>query len=129
MAVLKDNPTLGDLQRYIQKICERHGWDKDSVHKKFLLYTEEFGELAEAAEAIERLELYSRDKEVEEKRFDFKEKFADILICLAELQKVCEECGQNEDDQYKKFLSLMIKIGKLAKAIRKKSNLYCEKPK
>lgn len=30
MAVLRENPTLGDLQQYIQKICEKRRWNEDS---------------------------------------------------------------------------------------------------
>ena len=48
MAVLKQNPTLKDLQNYIKEVCKERGWDKNSTPETFLLFMEEVGELAKA---------------------------------------------------------------------------------
>ena len=48
MACLPENPTLKDLQRYLDEVCQERGWTKDTYAEKFLLFTEEIGELAKA---------------------------------------------------------------------------------
>jgi NTP pyrophosphatase (non-canonical NTP hydrolase) len=46
MAYLPEHPTLIDLQNYIDEVCKERGWVKDTYAEKFLLFTEEVGELA-----------------------------------------------------------------------------------
>ena len=43
MASLPENPTLKDLQRYLDEVCLERGWTKDTYAEKFLLFTEEIG--------------------------------------------------------------------------------------
>src|SRR5690242_18288730 len=45
MAELSAHPTLPELQRYMDEICQERGWTKDTYAEKFLLFTEEVGEL------------------------------------------------------------------------------------
>ncbi|HET9224257.1 MAG TPA: hypothetical protein VFO07_17220, partial [Roseiflexaceae bacterium] len=46
MAQLPERPTLSDLQRYMDEVCQERGWTKDTPSEKFLLFVEEVGELA-----------------------------------------------------------------------------------
>jgi NTP pyrophosphatase (non-canonical NTP hydrolase) len=55
--VLKDNPTLQDLQDYVQKVAVVRGFDKDSVPQRFMLLTEEVGEFAKSARTIGGLKM------------------------------------------------------------------------
>lgn len=48
MADLPGHPTLPELQIYMDETCKERGWTKDSYAEKFLLFTEEVGELAKA---------------------------------------------------------------------------------
>lgn len=57
MRPLKKNPTLRNLQDYIQDVGKERGWNRDSVLEKFLLFIEEIGELAK--EIRKQLGLYA----------------------------------------------------------------------
>ena len=48
MTNLSTHPTLPELQQYMDEICKERGWTKDNYAEKFLLFTEEVGELAKA---------------------------------------------------------------------------------
>lgn len=59
MADLPNQPTLSQLQSYIDEVCRERGWDKRAVTEKMLFLTEEVGEVAKAV----RKELgYDKDK-------------------------------------------------------------------
>ena len=45
MTILKDNPTLGDIQDYVAKIEIERKRDHENIAKKFLMLVEEVGEL------------------------------------------------------------------------------------
>jgi NTP pyrophosphatase (non-canonical NTP hydrolase) len=46
--VLGSNPTLRDIQTYVEATIKYRGFDKESVQDKFMMLTEEVGELAKA---------------------------------------------------------------------------------
>ena len=48
MTILKDNPTLGDIQDYVAKIEIERKRDHENIAKKFLMLVEEVGELMTA---------------------------------------------------------------------------------
>ncbi|MCC5945436.1 MAG: RS21-C6 protein [Bernardetiaceae bacterium] len=48
LPILKENPSLRDLQTYIKDLCAARGWDANSHLEIFLLLSEELGELARA---------------------------------------------------------------------------------
>jgi NTP pyrophosphatase (non-canonical NTP hydrolase) len=48
MATLQNQPTLADLQTYIETVCRERGWDKRPITEKMLFLTEEVGEVARA---------------------------------------------------------------------------------
>lgn len=81
MADLPAHPTLPALQQYMDEVCKERGWTKDSYAEKFLLFTEEIGELAKAIRKIQGLyQEKSRQKHVE-----LEEEFADVLSYLLDL--------------------------------------------
>jgi NTP pyrophosphatase (non-canonical NTP hydrolase) len=81
MAQLSDHPTLTDLQRYVEQVCQERGWTKDNYSEKFLLFTEEVGELAKAIR--KRAGLY--DEKAKQKQANLEEEFADVLSYLLDL--------------------------------------------
>ena len=87
MPELKKKPTLGDLQKYIEAVCCERGWNRDSHLVKFLLFSEEIGELAKAMRKVTKLYAEpSKYKETElEKRRELEGEFADVLNYLLDL--------------------------------------------
>ncbi len=80
MAHLPEQPTLKDLQSYMQEVCAERGWTHDTYAEKFLLFTEEVGELAKAIRQSQRL--YA---EQAKPSFALSEEFADVLSYLLDL--------------------------------------------
>lgn len=81
MAHLSTHPTLPELQRYIDEVCKERGWTKDSYAEKFLLFTEEVGELAKAIRKTQGL----YQEQARHKRVELEEEFADVLSYLLDL--------------------------------------------
>jgi NTP pyrophosphatase (non-canonical NTP hydrolase) len=81
MTHIPDNPTLKDLQLYMDAVCQERGWTHDTYAEKFLLFTEEVGELAKAIR--KSAQLY--DEKDAPKRFELTEEFADVLSYLLDL--------------------------------------------
>jgi len=81
MPRLYEQPTLKDLQRYVDELCKERGWDKDDYTQKFLLFSEEVGELAKAMRKSKGL----YEETGKEKRFELEEEFADVLNYLLDL--------------------------------------------
>ena len=81
MTDLPAHPTLPDLQRYMDEICKERGWTKDSYAEKFLLFTEEVGELAKAIRKTQGL----YQEKAKQKHLELEEEFADVLSYLLDL--------------------------------------------
>jgi len=81
MAHLPEHPTLPELQQYVDEICKERGWTKDTYAEKFLLFTEEVGELAKAIRNTQGL--YKEN--ASQKRVELEEEFADVLSYLLDL--------------------------------------------
>ena len=81
MAFLPEHPTLKDLQRYLEEVCQERGWTKDTYAEKFLLFTEEIGELAKAIRKTKGL----YQEKAKEKNLELEEEFADVLSYLLDL--------------------------------------------
>jgi NTP pyrophosphatase (non-canonical NTP hydrolase) len=81
MANLPEHPTLPQLQQYLDEVCKERGWTKDSYAEKFLLFTEEIGELAKAIRKTRGL----YQEKARQKRLDLEEEFADVLSYLLDL--------------------------------------------
>ncbi|MEA4906930.1 MAG: RS21-C6 protein [Chloroflexi bacterium] len=84
MAELKDNPTLGDLQRYLDEVCRERGWTRDSPAEKFVLFVEEVGELAKAMRKAAGL----YEEQARPRQMSLEEEFADVLSYLLDLANV-----------------------------------------
>jgi NTP pyrophosphatase (non-canonical NTP hydrolase) len=81
MARLPERPTLRDLQHYVDQVCQERGWVKDTYAEKFLLFTEEIGELAKAIRQTKGL--YEENAKPEKRALE--EEFADVLSYLLDL--------------------------------------------
>ena len=81
MAILKDNPTLPDLQRYLDEICQERGWTKDSPSEKFVLFIEEVGELAKAMRKSAGL----YEEQAKKRDMSLEEEFSDVFSYLLDL--------------------------------------------
>jgi NTP pyrophosphatase (non-canonical NTP hydrolase) len=81
MAYLPEHPTLKDLQNYMDEVCKERGWVKDTYAEKFLLFTEEVGELAKAIRKA--VGLYN--EQAKQKNTELEEEFADVLSYLLDL--------------------------------------------
>lgn len=81
MAHLPKHPTLPDLQKYMDEICQERGWTKDSYSEKFLLFTEEVGELAKAIRKAQGL----YQEQAKQQQIELAEEFADVLSYLLDL--------------------------------------------
>lgn len=81
MSPISNNPTLKQLQKHIEDICIDRGWDKNTHLEKFLLFSEEVGELAKAIRYT--TSLYPGEKKIE--RRELEEEFADVLNYLLDL--------------------------------------------
>ncbi len=81
MADLKSNPTLSDLQAYLELVCQERGWTKDSPSEKFVLFIEEVGELAKAMRKTAGL----YEEQAKQRDISLEEEFADVLSYLLDL--------------------------------------------
>ena len=86
MASLPENPTLKDLQSYLDEVCLERGWTKDTYAEKFLLFTEEIGELAKAIRKTKGL----YQEKARENKLELEEEFADVLSYLLDLANCFE---------------------------------------
>lgn len=82
MPELKNNPELKDFQIYIRELCAERGWDKNTHLQKFLLFSEEVGELAKAIRNHEGM--YGEDAK-QGKKLELEEEFADCFNFLLDL--------------------------------------------
>jgi NTP pyrophosphatase (non-canonical NTP hydrolase) len=81
VAYLKDEPTLKDLQHYLDEVCQERGWTKDSPSEKFVLFIEEVGELAKAMRKTAGL----YEERAKQRDMSLEEEFADVLSYLLDL--------------------------------------------
>lgn len=81
MTFLPEYPTLKDLQKYVDEVCKERGWVKDTYAEKFLLFTEEVGELAKAIRKAQGL----YEEKARQERVEIEEEFADVLSYLLDL--------------------------------------------
>lgn len=86
MAQLPEHPTLPALQQYLDAVCKERGWTKDSYAEKFLLFTEEVGELAKAIRNTQGL----YQEKVKQQKLELEEEFADVLSYLLDLANFFE---------------------------------------
>lgn len=80
---LPQNPTLPQLQSYVDDICKARGWDKATDLETFLLFVEEVGEMAKAIR--NRQELFQEPAKQQAKKMELESEFADVLSYLLDL--------------------------------------------
>lgn len=74
---LKPNPTLKDLQAYVERAVKERGFDNETVSARFMLLLEEAGEFAKAARKHGGM-TFAADTE----RKEIDHEAADVLIVL-----------------------------------------------
>lgn len=76
--LLKDNPTLTDIQNYVKKMEEERGFSNDTMLQKCLLLGEEIGELFKAIRKSEKMKTDNNSVFT-----TVSEEVADIVIVLS----------------------------------------------
>jgi len=74
---LKENPTLADLQEYVEAMVVERGFKGESIAQRFMLLFEESGEFAKAARKAGGIK-FAADTE----RKEVAHEAADVLIVL-----------------------------------------------
>lgn len=77
---LKDDPTLADVQAYVDEMCKQRGFNRDDVPKKFMMLMEEVGEMAKAARKGVGMQMADNAA-----KQDVAEEAADVLIVFVGL--------------------------------------------
>ncbi len=77
MPFLKENPTLSDIQKYVQQMGEERGFQDQTLQSRCLLLTEEIGELMKAIRKREGLKI-----DASSKIGTVEEELADIMLVL-----------------------------------------------
>lgn len=77
---LKEHPTLLEVQSYIAKVAKQRGFEKESITEKFMLFTEECGELAKAIRKKEKIKLDKTSKEE-----NLQHEIADVFFYLLDI--------------------------------------------
>ena len=70
MANLKEKPSLGDIQEYIQEGAEELGFDKLDGSQRYLMLAEEIGELAKSIRKHEGVTVDTKTGSIEEELAD-----------------------------------------------------------
>lgn len=78
--ILKENPTLRDLQSYIADMVIERGFQDETISEIFVLFLEECGEMAKAARKRQNMHI---DKNSE--KFDLDHEVADVLMYLLDI--------------------------------------------
>jgi NTP pyrophosphatase (non-canonical NTP hydrolase) len=81
MPILTDNPTIKEMQLYIKQFCLERKWDNVTHLEKFLLFSEEVGELAKAIRYHTKLGLEQNKID----KTNLADEFADVLNFLLDL--------------------------------------------
>jgi NTP pyrophosphatase (non-canonical NTP hydrolase) len=77
---LKTAPTLADYQQYIEAMVAERGFQREDIAQKFMLLTEEVGELAKAARKRTGM-MYATDSLESEVAYEA----ADVLMVLLDI--------------------------------------------
>ena len=78
--ILKENPTLHDLQEYVAAMVVERGFEKETIPEIFMLLMEECGEMAKAARKERNIHT---DKNSE--KFHLAHEAADVFIYLLDI--------------------------------------------
>ena len=100
---LKPNPTLADIQKYVQDMVEERGFADQTPLQTYLLLTEEMGELAKCVRKSHANMAIDTAKKYE---FDAAGEIADIMLvltCLANQLGVDMEQAFREKEEKNKL--------------------------
>lgn len=90
---LPNNPSLADVQAYVEKMCRQRGFNQDDVPKKFMMLMEEVGEMAKAAR--KDVGMHMADDAAKQ---DVAAEAADVLIVFVGL---CNALGINLEQAFR----------------------------
>lgn len=97
---LKANPTLHDLQQYVAAVAKQRGFHNDTITQRFMLLTEEVGELAKSARGLGGLKLAT-----DSAKQNVGHEAADVLwmlLSICEILGVDLEQAFRDKDEYNK---------------------------
>jgi NTP pyrophosphatase (non-canonical NTP hydrolase) len=78
--ILKERPSLIDFQQYVAEIVKQRGFEKEGITEKFMLFTEECGELAKAIRKKTKIKSDTKSKEE-----NISHEVADVFMYLLEI--------------------------------------------
>ena len=78
------NVSLSEAQQWIKDMCEERGFNTNTDLQKFLLFSEEVGELAKAIRKVSGLHVEGAHS-LEEKQKELRGEFADVAMYLLDL--------------------------------------------
>lgn len=78
------NVSLSDAQQWIADMCKERGFDKNTDLEKFLLFTEEVGELAKAIRKARGMRIEGAHTP-EQVNFAIREEIADVAMYLMDI--------------------------------------------
>jgi len=78
--VLKENPTLQDMQKYVADMLIERGFEQETVPEIFMLFLEECGEMAKAARKSQKIHT---DKQSE--TFHLDHEIVDVFMYLLDI--------------------------------------------
>lgn len=90
---LKKNPTLKELQTYVQKMTKQRGFDGEVIPEKFMLLLEECGEFAKAARKTQQIK-----KDKKSRDFCVEHEAADVFIYLLD---ICNRLKINLEEAFR----------------------------
>lgn len=76
--------SLTDAQKWVSDMCKERGFDTNTSLEKFLLFTEEVGELAKAIRKVSGMHVEGSHT-LEEKQKELRGEFADVAMYLFDL--------------------------------------------
>jgi len=77
---LKENPTLGDFQKYIAEMIKERGFDKETASEIFMLLMEECGEMAKAVRKTQNMHTDKNSKQ-----YHLDHEIADVFVYLLDI--------------------------------------------
>jgi len=78
------NATLTDAQSWIEEMCKERGFDTNTPLEKFLLFSEEVGELAKAIRKVQEIHIEGSHTP-EQVNFGIREEIADVAMYLMDI--------------------------------------------
>lgn len=78
------NSSLTDAQKWVEEMCKERGFDTNTPLEKFLLFSEEVGELAKAIRKVQGMHIEGSHTP-EQVNFGIREEIADVAMYLMDI--------------------------------------------